>query len=317
VTRHYGLDQGFQTWDQDFERTGAVVDERGVVDTGSAQRRADATTDRALAWLDGLPREPFFVWVHYFDVHDPILLPPPEYLARFAPVSASHPDRLRAIYDAELAFIDAQIGRLLDRLAKLGLSDRTIVVVVGDHGQGLGDHGWWGHGILYQEQLRVPMIVAGLPPARAQRVHTSVRTVDLLPTLVELLRLDPPEAAFDGESLSAALAGSRQLPRVAYSESINDLMAYDDSGRAGESLFSLNDGRWKLIAAREGGATKRIELFDLHSDPTELHDLSQARPEQAERQRRQLESLDVFPQLRAQEPLPEDVRRRLESLGYL
>jgi len=318
VTRHYGLDQGFQTWDQDFQSSaGAVVSERGVVDTGSAQRRADATTDRALAWLDGRTGGPFFAWVHYFDVHDPILLPPAEYLARFAPASASHADRLRAIYDAELAFVDAQIGRLLDRLGELGLRDRTIVVVVGDHGQGLGDHGWWGHGILYQEQLRVPMIVAGPPPARAQRVRTSVRTVDLLPTLAELLQLDPPEAPLDGESLGAFLAGSRQLPRMAYSESINDLMAYDDSPRAGESLFAVNDGRWKLIAAREGGASKRIELFDLSADPTESRNLAEARPDQAERLRRQLEALAVFPVEGPQEPLPEEVRRRLESLGYL
>jgi arylsulfatase A-like enzyme len=172
-----------------------------------------------------------------------------------------------------------------------------------------------GHGILYQEQLRVPMIVAS-PPVRAQRVRTSVRTVDLLPTLAELLRLDSPETPLDGQSLGAAPAAGSQ-PRTAYSESINDLMAYDDSPRAGESLFAVNDGRWKLIAAREGDAMKRIELFDLRSDPNELRDLSTARPDQAERLRRQLETLDVFPQARAQEPLPEDVRRRLESLGYL
>jgi arylsulfatase A-like enzyme len=318
ATRHYGLHQGFETWDQDFQGSrGAVVSERGVVDTGSAQRRADATTDRALAWLDGTSDGPFFAWVHYFDVHDPVLLPPAEYLDRFAPASASRVDRLQAIYDAELAFIDAQIGRLLDRLAELGLRDRTIVVVVGDHGEGLGDHGWWGHGILYQEQLRVPMIIAGLPPARAQRVRTSVRTVDLLPTLVELLQLGPPEVPLDGESLARALAGSRQRPRLAYSESINDLIAYDDSPRAGESLFALNDGRWKLIAAREGGVTRRIELFDLRADPVESRNLSESHPEQAGRLRLQLESLGVFPEERPQEPLPEEVRRRLESLGYL
>ena len=318
ASRHYGLQQGFETWDQDFGRAqGAVVDERGVVDTGSAQRRADATTDRALAWLDGQRGRPFFAWVHYFDVHDPILLPPAEYLERFVPAGSSQADRLRAIYDAELAFVDAQIGRLLDRLEQLGLRDRTIVVVVGDHGQGLGDHRWWGHGILYQEQLRVPMIIATPPPARAQRVPSAVRTVDLLPTLGGLLGLDLREVPLDGESLSVALAGSRQPPRLAYSESLNDLMAYDDTPRAGESLFSLNDGRWKLIATREGGATKRIELFDLHSDPTELHDLSKTHADQAERLRGQLEALNVFPAERPQEPLPEEVRRRLESLGYL
>jgi hypothetical protein len=104
---------------------------------------------------------------------------------------------------------------------------------------------------------------------------------------------------------------------MAYSESINDLIAYDDSPRAGESLFAVNDGRWKLIAAREGGASKRIELFDLGADPAESRNLAEARPDQAERLRRRLESLAVFPVEGPQEPLPEEVRRRLESLGYL
>jgi arylsulfatase A-like enzyme len=157
------------------------------------------------------------------------------------------------------------------------------------------------------------MIIAGLPPARAQRVRTSVRTVDLLPTLVELLQLGPPEVPLDGESLAPALAGSRQRPRLAYSESINDLIAYDDSPRAGESLFALNDGRWKLIAAREGGITRRIELFDLRADPVESRNLSESHPDQALRLQR-AQSLGVFPRS-GRRPLP-DVRRP-ESLGYL
>jgi arylsulfatase A-like enzyme len=144
ATRHYGLQQGFETWDQDFQSSrGAVVSERGVVDTGSAQRRADATTDRALAWLDGASDGPFFAWVHYFDVHDPVLLPPAEYLARFAPASASRVDRLHAIYDAELAFIDVR-SEDCSIVWELGLRDRTIVVSSETTG-GLGDT--TGHGI--------------------------------------------------------------------------------------------------------------------------------------------------------------------------
>ena len=321
ASRHFGLQQGFDVWDEEFSPPGEekVLTRRGFVNTGRAQRRADETTNRALSWLRQDETTPFFVWIHYFDVHDPLILPPREYLARFPAESSSRREQLLAIYDAEIAYVDSQIGRLLKLLDEKSLRDKTVIAVVADHGEGLGDHGWWGHSLLYQEQLRVPFILSAPDQGWSGRVKTLVRTIDLLPTIVDLMDLECPNAScdFDGESLRRAIERDAGEPRVAYSESINDLSAYYDSPLENDTLYSVNDGRWKLIARYQDGTKKPSLMFDLTVDPKESANVIDEQAAVEQRLRGYLESLEAVVGEQTMSPLDEDTRERLRALGYV
>ncbi len=142
--------------------------------------------------------------------------------------------------------------------------------------------------------------------------------MDLLPTLLELLGLDPTAShEVDGRSLAGLLDGAGGEPRVAYSESINDLTAYDATALQDESLYAINDGRWKLILHREGGRTKWVELFDLGEDPREVSNRAEDRPDQAARLIEHLEQLEPFAGPREIEPIDEETRDNLRALGYV
>lgn len=318
ASRHFGLNRGFEVWDEDFPDEETLT-ERGIVNTGRAQRRGDETTDRALAWLGGVGDAPFFLWIHYFDVHDPLLLPPTSTLAKFPPRSSSERDRKLATYDAEVFFVDTQIGRVLRALDREGIRDNTVIAVVADHGEGLGDHGWWGHSILYQEQIRVPFILCVPRRGWSGRVDTLVRTVDLFPTLVDVMELACPggPCESDGETLSGLIEGSPGDARIAYSESVNDLAAYYDSPLRDDSLYSIQDGRFKLLARYDGATRKPSMLFDLSEDPAETENLIDERPGVEARLRAILDGLDAIAEKQPMSPLDEATRERLRSLGYV
>src|SRR5262249_41051739 len=153
LDRRFGFARGFEVYDDTLPRGRAG---RGV---GATERHADETTARAIAWIDrqapqpdaAVKDRPWFVWVHYFDPHA-AYEPPPEYLQRF-------PTRP---YDGEVAFVDAQIARLLGHLREGDRLDHTITLVTADHGESLGEHGEETHGVfIYDSTLRVPWIIAG------------------------------------------------------------------------------------------------------------------------------------------------------------
>ena len=320
VTKHYGLHQGFETWDEEFQKKDetTILSEQGIVNTGTAQRTCDVTTEKAISWLREHAGQPFFSWIHFFDVHDPILLPPDEYLKRFYPKSRDKPDILRSVYDAEIAFMDDQIDLILKELEALDIRENTILAILSDHGEGLGDHDWWGHSILYQEQIRLVFILSIPEKKDGIRVPSLVRSIDLVPTLIELLDLDiPEENEFDGKSLLEIIDGSAAQPRTAYSESINDLTAYYDSQMQNESLYAVSDRRWKLILHREESRDKGVELYDLQSDPLELEDLSGQLPEISARLRNQLDEMQAIVQNPPRPVMDEKTKERLKSLGYI
>lgn len=319
----FGLDQGFDLFDEEFHQAPgpSTVGPRGTVNTGKAQRRADATIDRALAWLRearlGNPRPPFFTWVHCFDPHDPQLLPPGE--ERPAAEMWESREYQRVLYDREVAFVDAQLGRLLDAVAA---GERpTVVVVTADHGQGLGDHDWWTHGLLYQEQIHVPLIL-GLPEAAAagRRVASLVRTTDIAPTIFDLAGLGAerrPET--DGASLLPLVSGDPERQRTAYADSLNELV-YSFTAEIRDAkediLFARLDPPWKYIHHYRN--PPESELYHLADDPGERANLLREHPEVARRFQLELRGLDVLPRPDAREtPLSEEERERLRALGYL
>jgi len=281
-----GLSQGFDVYHPAPAAEGARANRR--------ERRGDQVMTEAVEWLAGVGRSPFLLWVHLNDPHRPY--DPP------APFRSRHTDP----YIGELVFVDAQVSRLLTALDSPHLRDRTIVVVAGDHGESLGEHGERDHGIfVYQSVLRVPLILRA-PEVAARRIRSVVRLVDVLPTVLQLL--DMPRPHGDGMSLLDMTAG-REPPI--------DLEAYSESlypRRFGWSpLRALNDGRFKFIEA------PRRELYDLETDPFETRNVYDERRLLADAIARRLNALDGTNALditTAHEP-PEPLRQRLAALGYV
>lgn len=322
ASSRFGLDRGFSHFDETFlDPAGQRTDKDGIVHTGEAQRRADATTDAAIEWLEKTAGVPFFLWIHYFDPHDPLLLPPPAYLKLCAGNLGNEKTDLISLYDCEIYFMDAQIGRLLQQIDRPGAGNRTLVAITADHGEGLGDHDWWSHGILFQEQIRLPLILRhpDLPEGRV--VSDRIRSIDIAPTLLEILGIDATRIAFDGESALPAIHSPRPGPdRDAYSESRN-LVAYSvphspgEFDRKDDQLYSLIQGKWKYIHHRFRPAES--QLFDLEQDPFETRNRIGEEPEIARRLAASLGEVEAIFAPGVETPPPPDLRERLRSLGYL
>jgi len=292
LDQKFGLSQGFD------EYRDVIV--RDFVDELHAERRGDDVCDDAVAMLESLTGQPFFLWVHFYDPHYP-------YLSDRGLDPASP-----AAYEEEIAFMDGQIGRLVDALARLGRDRDTLVVLVGDHGEGLGQHQELLHGtFLYESTLHVPLILwcpERVPAGRV--VESQVRSVDIAPTVMEILAC-PPLDAIHGASLASLLVGDGVGPtRLAYAESFE---ARDVFGLSG--LRSMADGGWKYVLA------PKAELYDLNADPDENRNLIEDQPQRGEEMREQLRSLltEASPVLgsSARETLSASEVARLESLGYV
>jgi arylsulfatase A-like enzyme len=259
-------------------------------------RRADATIDAVLAWLKGKrPADRFFLWIHLFDPHNPprapaedlraLALASPEAEAAFARemtethgvtpgfyASAKALAERYVNYDAEIRFADRQLARLQERMEAAGQNAGALWIVTADHGEGLGSHGFDGHGErLYREQLRVPLIFWTRGRAAGARVAELARHVDLLPTLAELCGFPAKQGLFTipGRSLVPLLEDpSRTLAHVlAFAQ-----RRPPDEGWEPGDVFSLFDRDWKYIVHTRG----RDEFFDLRSDPLELQNLAPA-----------------------------------------
>jgi len=321
VSRRFGLQQGFDVFDEDFlvgEESGRVS-KTGVINTGMNQRRADATTDRALATLRASPG-PFFAWVHYFDPHDVLMLPPEEFVNP-REVEGIQRDKLRILYDEEIRFMDREIGRLLAGVAH---HDDLIVAVVADHGEGLGDHDWWTHGVLYQEQIRVPLMIRAASAPAGRRVRHLVRSIDIAPTLLDLAGLDVPQD-IDGRSLVPLFSDATPAPGYsAYSDSFSptvytaptlDPMILFTDDRSGVLISIVREG-YKYV--HHVSQPEKSELYHLGRDPGEIDNRLIAEPEVAERMRVDLEARDWRMKLDTEAtPMSPEEIERLRALGYL
>ncbi len=286
----WGLDRGFGVYRDDFDTRKA-----NLVSIGDIERPAGEVVDGALAWLAARDAsKPFFLWVHVFDPHAPYV-PPPPYAAEYA----AKP------YLGEIAYVDAQLSRLF---AAAGAE--TAIVLAGDHGESFGQHEEIGHGMLvYQDTLRVPLIVVS-PESRAPaRSREVVSLADVAPTVMELAGLAVPPGV-QGQSLVPLLSGRTRAERPAYSETFYPFFHFGWS-----PLAAIQDGRWKLIESPEP------ELYDLEADPGETKNLAVSNREQYLALRRRYTSLteewSKQPlSARGGEQDAESVRK-LASLGYL
>ena len=326
VTSHYyldkshGLEQGFEH----FDSSNAL---------GHAAVTSERVTDLAIAQLERDDGRPFFVFAHYFDPHY-------EYRDHSAQawadgytgwlreqndfenlikirhlLEAPEVDWLQALYHEDIAFTDAQIGRLLEHVRARGLERDTLIVVVADHGEEFGERGMFGHTIsVHAEQLHVPLVIAA-PGVSAARVSEVVETRALFETVLEVLGVDVRRTG-GAPSLLRSFAAESSAPQPAYS-----IVWLDDSQLSwGKRIKAVcvREGRWKLVHDVTRG---RKFLYDLDNDPGERRDVRSAEPHSTARLEALLDTW-LAQQLQARtgnstaarDPATE---RALKALGYL
>lgn len=325
VSEYYDFNRGFATFDNGLTQNpeSIVVDDKGGRkrwDQDKHQRRSDVTVRQALTWL-GLPRTtPFFLWIHLWDPHDRMILPPEEVVKPFIKPGMSPEETKRAIYAAEVFFVDQQLGRVFALLREKDWYERTLIVIVADHGQGLGQHDWWAHRLLYQEGIHVPLILRGPDWPKGRVAPELVRTTDILPTVLESLGINPP-GGLDGLGLNELIAGRAGAPRMAYADQIieYDLVGYQiATQRPKDKLnYCAMDRTWKLIYRYTH--PDESELFNLADDPFELNNVLADHPEQFARLKKYLDECNGYvTRPFTEEALPDrSVLDSLSALGYI
>ncbi|MFN0196719.1 MAG: sulfatase-like hydrolase/transferase [Planctomycetaceae bacterium] len=289
----FGLNRGFKVYDDHFSHEGDGGDEL------HRNRPGSEVVDSALLWLKHLKDRPFLCWVHFYDPH--FIHEPHEDL--FGEQFADRP------YDGEIAYVDRQIKRIFEYLSSQSLDERTIVVIVGDHGEGLGDHGERTHSnLVYDSTMHVPLIVSSpISAGKAGRVAEPVSLVDVFPTLLDCLNISPPQTV-SGRSLRPALEGQSIEPGICYGETDEPYNAARCS-----PLRSMTTSEWKYIR------TPQLELYDLRKDPHELENLAAALPEQVEAMQELLGQMERQMARRSapKASLSAEEERELSSLGYV
>jgi choline-sulfatase len=284
-----GLNQGFDLYDDEIERP-----VQSLMAMTELQRSGSEVTSLARAWL-AKGQRPWFLWVHYYDPHLPYAAP-----AAHVKAAGGRP------YDAEIAYVDSEIGTLLKAVDR----SSTTIVVTSDHGESLGDHGEVDHGyFLYDATLRVPLIVAS-PAVKARVVREQVRSIDIAPTIASFAGVEWPARPDGGESLRALIdGGSRPEVPVSLAESWYPRLHFGWS-----ELRSARVGEWKYIAA------PKAELYDLRSDTAEMKNVIQDRAPVAGRLAADLQKVAAsFGRREAAPATQPDAATvaRLQALGYV
>ncbi|MGO8720335.1 MAG: sulfatase-like hydrolase/transferase [Acidobacteriaceae bacterium] len=290
--RVFGFNQGFSFYDD--RMPGGAGGESGT-------RTAGVTVDHALAWLKTQSAEsgkPFFVWLHFYDAHQPYVPPPAEFQRQYPGDT----------YDAEIAYVDQQLGRFLDAVRKTSPPQKTLIVVLSDHGESLGDHGEYQHGIfLYDSTIRIAWVMSGPGIPAGVRVAQQARTIDLLPTVLDLLG-GRASSVVQGTSLVPAFSGKSVPTTYSYEETMYPKFIMNWS-----SLRGIHTADWMYVRA------PKPELYDLKSDPGELHNVIVAYPKEYRELDKQLKLLigNNGTEKVVSQQMDQQTMERLRSLGYL
>jgi len=327
LSRKYGLNQGFDIYWERFLQGSRMANEL-MNSTGE-----DILTTAAIDWVRTVSEEPFFLWVHWFHPHKPYQPPPPmdavygkegesptedsrvvmdQAWQGEIDLPASEVDRFRRLYGGEVAYSDRQVGLLLEQLRREGLLDRTLIVFTADHGEVLYEHDrYFGHDImLYDPSIHVPLILRGpgLIP-EGGLVEETVRNVDIVPTLLDLLGVPAEEFPLDGRSFAPTLRGAKLEDAPVFAELFPPEEEWKSLPR-----HAIRYGDWKLIAEDQ---KEEVELYRLSDDPGEMVNLAATEEETRARLETMLrgwmgdEVPASFPDLSAEE------RENLRSLGYI
>lgn len=292
----FGFNAGFSVYDDQMPKPG-----KGDEFREDPERRAGEVVDRAIAWLTQQSGKPFFLWVHLYDPHQPYR-PPTEFARKYQ----DHR------YDGEIAYTDQQLGRLFDVLNHKSGPEKTIVAVLSDHGESLGEHGEYSHGIfLYDATLRIAFLMSGPAIPKGARIKQQVRSIDFLPTLMELMGGKAPERA-EGASLAPVFSGkAADRSAVSYAETL-----YPKMNMGWAELRGIRTDRWKYIRA------PRPELYDLTQDPGEKSNVIRQHPAEVQRFEAHLRAAiaphgDGTSEKVETSLVDERLMSQLKSLGYL
>jgi arylsulfatase A-like enzyme len=295
VNAKTGIGQGFDTYKDLWSEPGSA----GL--KASASRLAADVTKLGLETIRAAGDKPFFVWLHYYDPHYPYE-PPFPYSSKFR----DHP------YDGEIAYVDKQLGELFAGLKKDGAWDRIAVIVAGDHGEGLYEHGERMHSQLaYQSTLRVPLLVKTPGASAGSLVREPITLADLAPTILDLAGLKVPKG-LDGMSLRPLLKGGTIPVRPLYFETFAGALAFGWS-----PIEGVRRGPWKLIRGAD------TELFDLNSDPNEMNDVVRTDATTASDLGAELDAdlarwkTTAIPAAETEAPIDAESLARLAALGYV
>ena len=291
----WGLDQGFSEYYDNFE----VSKEQQRFGLASMQRNGDEVLKHALKWLDSNRQKRFFLWTHFYDPHSPYEAP--------EEFDRAYPNRP---YLAEIAYTDSVVGKLIGYLEQNGLREKTVILLTGDHGESLGEHGESTHAFfIYDSTMHVPMILSTPRKETRQKiVQQQARSVDIAPTLLQLAGLSVPEG-MQGRSLLHLLWNANSPSPMSYAE------AYYPQYHFGWSrLLALRTPEYKYIDA------PRPELYDLKKDPEEKNNIYESKKETAKKMKVSLEQITAEKQeeaFMAPGVVDDEVHEKLAALGYV
>jgi tetratricopeptide (TPR) repeat protein len=284
----FGLDQGFDTYDDDYDKLSSQKFAQG-------ERQADDITKKAMEWLKGR-ESPWFLWLHFYDPHDPYEPPEPFY--------SEYKDSL---YDGEVAFMDSELGKLLDYMKTNNLSKNTLIVLTSDHGESLEEHGEKTHGYFaYNSTIWIPLIFT-IPNGSQKVVEQYVSHIDIFPTACEILKIPKPQF-LQGISLIPALKGEKLPKRPLYFESL-----YPHYSRGWAPQQGYIYGKEKFIES------PIPELYNLEQDFQEKKNIANQNPLGSYRKKLEeiLQDLPRSEEKSLRKKVDRESLEKLQSLGYI
>jgi len=321
LSSKFGYSQGFDNYDDEISKEGSIphskLGEEHKV-TEESEQRADITTRKAVNWIRKNRDDKFFLWVHYYDPHWPYE-PPKSYVKDFLKKNMNRNEKIVANYDGEIRFVDDEVGKLLNAVKSLELDSNTLIIIMSDHGEGLGQHGWMRHGMfLYDEQCRIPLIMKfpNVIPENL-RINNFIEAIDVAPSILDLLGLES-EKGFIGKSFLPMFQGEKPFP---FNPVFLERRHYK-AGKWGDveirgNKFAVREKNFKYIWAPEKD-TK--ELYKIDDDPKELYNVVKEYPNVADK----LEQMIILwkkEQEAGKKILEQSIDQKsldnLQSLGYI
>jgi arylsulfatase A-like enzyme len=306
----FGLNKGFDFYDDDLtERKRARKKKlwQGHK-VSSFERKATYVIDSVTKWLSSNKENNFFLFIHLFDPHAP-----------YAPPDPFKKTYNHQLYDGEVAYVDYCLGKLFKKLKKWKILEEALIIITSDHGESLGEHDYYGHGKkLFEPSLRIPLIIS-FPSVIPQEkvIHSLVRSIDIMPTLLELLDLDPVRDIQGISLLPLISEETRDLSLTSYGETFFPRLRFDEA-----ELRSYRTERWKYIRYIKDNNTIREELFDLKNDLGEIQDVSKIEESKTQELAFLLDELIEIDRKKAVNkntffPMDEETKRKLKAMGYI